>query len=655
VSIKEFWDFADEAGVPAAFTSIVGGSGAVSISTDYLRCDTGGTSSGDNACVVYGTALDQSKLYVIYADVKISGLAGAWTPNIVGLIDSSGEPGAMTGSARNAALRLWQESQLSGTPSGSRVQLKMKNPSATQYQYVRSSGLWTSTFTHTDDYFLEDAFYRFVILYDGTQATPRVRSLIYGDLASGTEGAYNLRYDSTWRDFDTSAFDVDPFDNDMWVMFADNINDASPNERTIMDFRRIMIGELDETVLEEIAFSNYSITNSDTFPYDYDIHQFLNPMPDAQSCWVPRDINGSANVVISRGSDHWVKDPNVFYDGTTYWMVVSIRDSGDTDSDIWVYSLTDLLDGTWGSATEISNPGASEDKHEFPWLTKYDGTWYLFYGVELDSGAWEIQYKTTTATNPTSGWSAATTILTAGAATDFDDGGVTQPFLIWHSGTFTGGTWYMMYAGYDGVGDWEGGLAKSTTGITGTYTRTQTTPLFAKSTVSTLANGAGTTTSAMTVDSTTGFAQGMAIWVDDPRQPLEVISVDDSTSLTIQAKTSWANNDPVKEFGVESFAPRFARQINGTWVVYGTAFKDTGGYETSWAYIDTTDAAAIENGTFRALRARDTSFKGVVPMLGMNERSRDEKTNENIGGVWAELSAVVSGATILPLLNAYEG
>ena len=47
MAIKKYWDFADEGSVPADFTELEGGNGAVSIASDHLRIDNGGTASDD--------------------------------------------------------------------------------------------------------------------------------------------------------------------------------------------------------------------------------------------------------------------------------------------------------------------------------------------------------------------------------------------------------------------------------------------------------------------------------------------------------------------------------------------------------------------------------------------------------------------------------
>ncbi len=643
MAIKKYWDFADEGSVPADFTELEGGSGAVSIASNHLRVDNGGTASGDYACAVFDTALNASAYTVIYGEVKFSGVTGAWTPLLVGLLDSASEPVAMSESARNAAWRIGQEYQMSsGADSTDRIQLRMKNESdGARWNYVASTEVWQAAFAYTRAFFDEGSYYRFVIILDGTTSPKRTRSLVYGitndiSILGNAVGGWALNYDSTWRNFTTGSGNIDPIDNSLWALFGDPINaHASRSAQVIMDFRRIMIGEIDTANLDEFAWSNRSSAGGSG---NYEILKRLNPMSNAQTQWTPHERQvGTTDYTteIARGADAYVKDAYVFFDGTTYWMFYQRDNAGE--GEVCVSSTTDILGGTWGSETVISVPGAGEDKHEFPWVTKYDGTWYLFFGVEEDAGTWEIQYRTTTATNPTSGWSAATTILTKGAVSDFDEDGVTQPILIWHSGTFAAGVWYMLYGGVDGTGIvWEGGLAKSTTGITGTYTKDAGNPIINPGTFSTTVDGAHADQMTITVASTTGLTAGdMLIQNDQPYAIIEVISVDSGTTFTASIETTLANLDPIDILTSNSPAPRVARRINGYWVIYVTSFKFTAGEETVSTYVATTNDAALEDCTFREIRYGDAMIDAVYPIWNL-----DLVADENFGGAFSELSPV---------------
>jgi hypothetical protein len=428
---------------------------------------------------------------------------------------------------------------------------------------------------------------------------------------------------------------MDAADNDLWIVFGDNQSDTNRAESPAFNFRRIMVGEIDTSNPKHFFFTN---KGGGSFPFDYDIFAYLNPVPEKQTSLVSRYIN-DANPIIAHGSDDWVKDPHVFYDGTTYWMFCQFRDAATSDSEIWVYSTTDILNGTWGSATLISSPGTGEVKHEFPWVTKYGGTWYMFYGVEESPLDWEIQYKTTTQTNPTSGWSSATTVLSAGAGGDFDDGGVSVPYLIWHDGTFTGGTWYLVYGGYDGVGDWEGGIAKSTSGITGTYTRVDTNPVFAKETFDTDCSGAQNTVTQITADTTTGLEAGMVIFLDEPYGITEVLSIDSGTTFTIPQEVSKANNDVIRQLSYDSFVPIVLQRVNNYWVAYGTSFKFFSGDSPEYIsiYVDTTGNLALEDCTFREAKVGDAAIDYVIPIVPL-----DELANENPGRVHEEMTPIAT-------------
>ena len=638
--IKSYYYFPDEVGIPSTFTEVEGGSGAVSLTSNHLRITNGGTTNGDYATAVYNTALDQTKLYVIMAECKMSGTVGAWVPNLLGLVDSSGAPGAMTASARDTALLMWQEYQMSGGADNfDRIQLKVRNPSNAEYNYVASTDTWQTLFANTRSNFDEDSYYRFVIVYDGTQATPRARSMVFGYTEDTNFHGWALNYDSSWRNFDTNATDIDPVNNDLWVVLGDPTNDETKSVTTF-DFRRVMIGELVESNVEEFAFTN---NGSGSFPIDYELFLYLNPMPDDCTMWIPRDVH-DAGAVVSLAGDDWVKDAHCHFDGTTYWLFYQRRDGVSSDSEIFVSSTTDILDGTWASETLISSPDTGEAKHEFPWATKYSGTWYLIYGVEFTTTAWEIQYKTTTATNPTSGWSSAATLFDPSGSTTFDDDGATQPFPVWHSGTFTGGTWYMSYAGakINGSTVWNGGLAKSTTGIVGTYTKVQAGAFFATEGASTLLAGAHTDDETPTVDSTTGFNAGEYIMIETPTSPYEILSVDSGTVMTVQLEVTADDNDVMQSFAYNSVAPRYGRYVNGYWHFYMTAFKFSGvENEAVHVYVDTAGEAALEDCTFRAARVGDTAIDMVIPPVACYDVAC-----ENIGATWEELTPIDAGTTV---------
>ena len=653
--IKEYWDFVDEGSVPAVFTELEGGSGAVSITGDHLRIDNGGTASGDYAAAVYQTKLDSAKLTIIYGECKFSGNAGGWVPNLVGVFDSASEPVAMSESARDAAVRMTQLYQLSSSgDENDRVQLKMKNESdSSLWNYIASTDTWQAAFVHTRNFFDEGSYYRFIIVFDGTTSPKRLRSLVYGvtndiPMLGNDIGGWELNYDSEWVDLTTGSGNCDPIDNDLWVIFGDPINaHASRSEQIIFDFRRIMVGEIDTANLDEIAWSNRSDTLTSTA---YEIVKRLNPMPNNQSLWVPREkLQGTIYTAeIARGADVRVKDPYVYYDGTTYWMFYQREITGGGQAGkINVRSTTDILNTSWSADTIISTPVTGEGKHSFPWATEKDGTWYMFYGVEPDTDPdFVIQYKTSTAADPTSGWSSATEILAEGATSDWDEHGVSNPFLVWHSGTFTSGVWYMEFAGLNDANVWKGGLAKSTTGITGTYTKDGSNPNFLSVSTNTTVDGAVTDNPQVTVVSTTGFNAGAQLMFEnDAGKVIEVLSVESGTQFTASIEMTLADTDVLRVLENKSVVPRFLKRINGFWVCYLTLFKYTQNvFEIVGLFVDTTGNLALEDCTFRQIRYGDSPIDFVFPTW-----NADVKSDENMCIVFSEiLSPVIGGEYISP-------
>ena len=614
---KYYENFTGASGVPSKLTAVTTGAGTVSIVSDHLRVRTGGTGATDMAFAYCVDAIDMTKFTVAYMDVKFSGEVGAYNPNMFGLYDYSGNPVGVTEANRNLYRRMSQEYQISsGGDAFDRIQLYITDGAAsTRYNYIKGSHIWQTTYAYTQTDYDVGSYYRFVILVDGVSSPKRMRSLVYGaNNAQNAPGGWVLNYDSDWLDIGTSAGEIDPVDNSLWLLLGDPISSHASRIDVIFDVRRLMIAELTSPYIDEIAYSNRSTAAG--VNYQYSIMKRINPMPLVSTFWIPFHRQVGADdftVEVSRGTDEYVKDPYVIHDGTTYWMFTQRDNAGE--GEIEVQSLTEPLFGTWSAATTISVPGTGEDKHQFPWVMKYGGTWYMIYGVENDDTTWEIQYRTTTATNPTSGWSSAATLLTAGAATKFDDAGPGAAFMVWHSGTFTGGTWYMMYAGYDGSGNWQTGLAKSTTGILGTYTRVSTDPVFPKVTTATTVNGTQSDIKQITLTSTTGMAAGEIYFNNtDEDKPVEILSVDSSTLVTVAQEMNVIDTQPWENFYADSNHIRFGFiSTSGRWVFYETQFKFIDGGEAFGAYVSDSDELDLALCTFEPLSVGDAAIDAVHP------------------------------------------
>ncbi len=618
--IKEYWNFADEGSVPAEFTEVEGGSGAVSITSNHLRIDIGGTASTDYAAAVFKTALDQSKLTIVYGECKFSGVTGAFGPNLVGLVNSSGEPVAST--QANFDKRCWWDYQISsGADNFDRVVPKVKNSSGTEvnWRQLDDPAIWSLTFGNYRAFFDEGSYYRFVLIFDGTTSPKQVRLLVYGSTETNdNRTGWALSFDTLWNIEGTGTTEMDAIDDDLWVVFGDLSNDQTKSAIVIYDFRRIMIAEMDTSVRAEFGFTNYSVERDVT--QQREIQKYLNPMPDTQTLWIPREpYDWESNVhnpFIARGSNHDVKDPFCFYDGTTWWVFYRQND-GAGNIDIYVDSFTDVLNGSLGGATLISAAAAGETAHEFPWVTKQAGTWYMIFSVEFDSPKeWKIYYRTTTAASPTSGWSSKTLLLDTTGSGAFDDDGCNSPTLVWHSGSFTGGKWYMLYAGNSGA-IWKGGMAESTDGILGTWSRV-TAPLRLNiGSIDTQIDGAMTDVSQLTVDSTTGMNVGELLYIVESLHVFEILSIDSGTTLTVQIETTKNDNAAVRSYTRHSISPRQARRSNGFWFIYIVAFKGPGVNEATSIYVDTTGNLDLETCTFREMREGDSGIDLVLPPVAM--------------------------------------
>ena len=167
---------------------------------------------------------------------------------------------------------------------------KIKNSAAGQYWWNAATGAWTNTFgsgnfSHHEVF--EDCYYRYVIVLDGTTSPIRARMLIYGHTVTGSAVmGWRVHIDTDWVDFDTGTTEIDPVDNNLWLVLGDLTNSDTRADQVIFDIRYFVIGEVDS--LDQIAFTNFSDNPLDTFPFDYDIQQLINPFPDDWALWVPR-------------------------------------------------------------------------------------------------------------------------------------------------------------------------------------------------------------------------------------------------------------------------------------------------------------------------------------------------------------------------------
>ena len=645
MSNKYYENFTGAAGVPSKLTAVTTGAGTVSIVSDHLRVRTGGTGATDMAFAYCNDAIDMSKFTVAYIDLKFSGETGAYSPSMLGLYDYSGNPVSVTAANRDIYRRISQEYQISsGSDAFDRIQLYITDgATGARYNYIAATDIWQTTYAYTQVSYDVGSYYRFVILVDGLSSPKRMRSLVYG--AVGGNGGWVLNYDSDWLDFGTAAAaEIDPVDNQLYLLLGDPIDSHASRIDVIYDIKRLMIAELTSPYIGEIAYSNRSTAGGS---FNYSVMKRINPMPLDSTFWIPfhlqRDTTDYTEE-LGRGTDTYVKDPYVIYDGTTYWMFTQ-RIVGVGDGEIEVQSLTDPLFGTWSAATTVSVPDTGEDKHQFPWVMKYGSTWYMFYGVENDGATWEIQYKTTTATNPTSGWSSATTILTAGEAGKFDDAGPGAAFMVWHSGSFTGGVWYMVYAGYDGSLNWQTGLAKSTTGILGTYTRVSVDPIFPKVTTNTTIDGNQTSVKQITLTDTTGMIAGEIYFINNNENiPVEILSVDSGTLVTVAMERNVTDTHVIENFYADSNHVSFGYiSASGRWVFYQTQFKFPGGGEALGIYVS--DSAELDLGscTFEPLKVGDAAIDAVHPHW-----NKDVTSDENIKPIVEFLTGPISSGRLPP-------
>jgi hypothetical protein len=166
--------------------------------------------------------------------------------------------------------------------------------------------------------------------------------------------------------------------------------------------------------------------------------------------------------------DFWREDG----DDTAFW--VEVADDLSSNQTIYLYyGKTQTLDeGNLETEKYGSNPvftvGAGGQWDDF-WamfhsVVKSGGTYYAYYNGNGESDLSDTQIGLATSSDGIT-WSrsGSNPVVTPGAATEWDDTRVTSP-CVWIEGS----TWYMLYAGEGGDGEWKVGLATSSDGTTWT-------------------------------------------------------------------------------------------------------------------------------------------------------------------------------------------
>jgi hypothetical protein len=166
---------------------------------------------------------------------------------------------------------------------------------------------------------------------------------------------------------------------------------------------------------------------------------------------------------------------NLVYDGGKYWIIISNRCT--TPCPLSLISSTDLI--TWVHEGVILS--ASDRYFDAPCLVQADNTWYIFYsnydGSWSESNPAPIGIAKSTTGNIMGPYTELNRyILTCGNAGTWDDARVSEPYVIQRDN----GDWVMVYMGdAEPAGGFveQVGIAVSTTGIEGPYTKSLGNPV----------------------------------------------------------------------------------------------------------------------------------------------------------------------------------
>lgn len=292
----------------ATWQSVFDGGGSASASNSKVLLSQGGAAADDVSALVLKTPLDLASNWIAYAQVNVTGdFPAAYTPNIMGIYDTSGIPGVLTAAERTAAQRIWIEDQSASDSVGTnnRWQIRLRNTSAALENWRNSTGDWSTTFQHSHTQATHDNNITIAIT---NVAGSGIRFTTIGyDSFSTTSRDCGARLvgDTTWRVFGTNITAVS---NDAYLVFGDLVNDAGTLDQ-VLTIEWFALYELLGTNDEYFIVANAATA---AFPYPYNLHRFVCPRGMQQNgtpLLIPYDNHPGSSKIVDRGADNWVQDP----------------------------------------------------------------------------------------------------------------------------------------------------------------------------------------------------------------------------------------------------------------------------------------------------------------------------------------------------------
>lgn len=558
------------------WTSVVSGTGAVTVTDSYLRCNCPTNSA---AFVYYNTRLDKTKsqLWLICAS-EVTGNAAAEGPTFVMVVNGASAPAADTTTnilAKTLIRRVFDSGDTS-------IQDEHFSSASVRNWWNAATPAWETanansvTDARTDDYYIVG------LEIDAPNSRWR---LVGVNESFGTAGTYEFDQGPmlvsitdwvTWANTRSNT--------DLWLVLGNPYNNLGATREIRVEWARYLEANGDARVFDGWFVSKDALTDGHRIKhtYSYDGKVFL---PDSRTAWA-LDLGGGS----PDNSD--IQELCAVYDGvaTDYMFYTGI--SSGTKS-ICVASAAHVANTGQGQTAAFtryaSNPilslGAAgafdEQQIGFACVvcdmteTNAGKRWKMLYtGQKVSDGKRRMGYATApTATGP---WTKQGQVLDVGSSGQNDEGSVYGMTVLWANGQ-----WEVWYEGVEGT-DEDGvrHLMRATGTDLGTLTKDGVTYYTAPTATASQSLTANLTTApgrTVTVASTTGYEVDAAVVfsqdnTNDNWSASRVRKIASSTSLELyHGVTGFTTTYPAKVKQIASspnFTPRRIARVGSEWWFY---------------------------------------------------------------------------------------
>lgn len=413
----------------AKWTSVTSGTGAVSVTDSYLKCD----APANSAAFVYRpTKIDKTKSQLWLACIAQQASGNPQGPMHFAFLNGASAPAADT-DTNIVAKTLVRVNSGDGEFDG--MEYDYWSSGGTRTYWNGATNVWATGFAYAipepvrhDDYYITGL----------EMDAPNLRWRLFGMAQSfSTPGTYE--FDQGWRLFaftDWITWANTRSNADVWLVLGNPYNNNVANMETRVEWVRYAEALPGNSVMDAWVASKGPATTPE--------HQIRHLYSYDGLCFVPQDRTTWALAFGGSYDSNDLQNPRVVWDGeTTDYLFYTA--TGSSVKSIAVASATHKTpqDNTWtkyGSNPILSLGGGGADDEAFMLLgdvvcDKLDPNsgrrWKMIYaGGKVSDSKTRILYATApAATGP---WTKRGTIINVGGGGAKDEVECTFPVLIWH-------------------------------------------------------------------------------------------------------------------------------------------------------------------------------------------------------------------------------